>query len=84
MREVHVYGRVVGFGEEAGNRAQHIGLGRRLVERAAEIAHEAGFERLAVISSVGTRNWYRKLGFEDGELYQHLTLLGPAPPEEAG
>lgn len=73
IREVHVYGRVAklhttGFG------AQHLGLGRQLVERACEIAHEAGYERINVISAIGTREYYRNLGFEDNSLYQQRAL----------
>jgi elongator complex protein 3 len=45
-----------------------------LIERAAEIARERGFARLAVISAIGTREYYRKRGFEDGVLYQIRTL----------
>lgn len=74
IREVHVYGVVVGLGESRGDRSQHLGLGRRLVETAAEIATDQGFRDLAVISSVGTREYYRRLGFVDGELYQHRAL----------
>ncbi len=71
IREVHVYGAVVGFGERGAGRSQHAGLGRRLIAEALDIAAAAGFERVAVISSVGTRAYYRRLGFSDGELYQH-------------
>ncbi len=74
IREVHVYGVVVSLGDTRRDRSQHLGLGRRLIERAAQIAGEAGFQSLAVISSVGTREYYRRLGFADGELYQHLRL----------
>ena len=48
----------------------HAGLGRRLVNHAAVLARRAGHARLAVISAVGTRAWYRNLGFSDGALYQ--------------
>jgi elongator complex protein 3 len=75
IREVHVYGQAVDIGETAGGRAQHAGLGRRLIERAAQIARERGYARLAVISAVGTRDYYRKRGFTDGNLYQSLELL---------
>ena len=74
IREVHVYGRLVGLGERRDGRSQHLGLGSRLIERAAERAAAAGFADLAVISAVGTRDYYRRLGFGDGELYQHLPL----------
>ncbi|MFN8450506.1 MAG: GNAT family N-acetyltransferase [Anaerolineae bacterium] len=70
IREVHVYGQAVEIGEATDGRAQHAGLGTRLIERAADIARERGYARLAVISAVGTREYYRKRGFADGELYQ--------------
>ena len=75
IREVHVYGRLVAIGERRDGRSQHGGLGSRLVERAAELAAAAGFTDLAVISAVGTRDYYRRLGFNDGELYQHRRLI---------
>ena len=53
---------------------QHRGIGKRLVAIAAEFARAAGLEDLAVISAVGTRPYYRSLGFRDGVLYQHLAL----------
>ena len=78
IREVHVYGGVVALGDEAGGagsgRSQHRGLGRRLVEEAARIAVERGYRDLAVISAIGTREYYRGLGFEDGPLYLHRRL----------
>ena len=79
IREVHVYGAAQALGRREAGAAQHAGLGRALVERAADAARAAGFERLAVISAVGTRAYYRRLGFEDGELYQVRSLLPPAP-----
>jgi elongator complex protein 3 len=74
LREVHVYGQAVDLGASAPGRAQHSGLGSRLIERAAEIAAAEGYARLAVISAVGTRPYYRKRGFEDGALYQVRAL----------
>ncbi|HEY5658186.1 MAG TPA: radical SAM protein, partial [Myxococcota bacterium] len=74
IREVHVYGASLPLGTRAQRGAQHAGLGRALVEEAARRAREAGFESLAVISAVGTRAYYRELGFRDGALYQHRAL----------
>ncbi|MDR2106074.1 MAG: GNAT family N-acetyltransferase, partial [Coriobacteriales bacterium] len=54
--------------------AQHLGLGKRLIEAACDIARTHGYERLNVISSVGTREYYRALGFRDTPLYQQLDL----------
>ena len=70
IREVHVYGLSLGIGTAMSGRAQHLGLGSRLIETAAKIATERAYTRLAVISAIGTREYYRKRGFEDGELYQ--------------
>jgi elongator complex protein 3 len=71
IREVHVYGGSLGLGRRADGRAQHLGLGTRLIQRAAQLARDAGLSDLAVISAVGTRAYYRNLGFTDGALYQH-------------
>ncbi len=77
IREVHIYGRAARLsdaGSKTSKKAQHIGLGRALINRAAEIARQNGYEALNVISSVGTREYYRKLGFVDKYLYQQLPL----------
>ena len=74
IREVHVYGLALGIGSAVAGRAQHAGLGTRLIEKAAEIAAHHGYARLAVISAIGTRDYYRKRGFADGALYQMRDL----------
>jgi elongator complex protein 3 len=74
LREVHVYGAATELGVRSSERTQHRGFGQKLVEAAGAEARKAGYESLAVISAVGTRIWYRRLGFVDGPLYQHLSL----------
>ncbi len=74
IREVHVYGGLVGLGRRRQGLPQHLGLGRRLVAEAERRAAAAGYPNLAVISSVGTREYYRRLGFQDGSLYQTKPL----------
>lgn len=74
IREVHVYGPVVRLGAAAQGEAQHLGLGARLLAEAEARACAAGYRRLAVIAAVGTRAYYRRHGFEDGELYLFKTL----------
>jgi elongator complex protein 3 len=74
IRELHVYGAALALGARDIDRAQHRGLGRMLVSEAMTRALRAGYRDLAVISAVGTRAYYRKLGFTDGELYQHRAL----------
>jgi elongator complex protein 3 len=69
IREVHVYGPVMELGRSGGDKAQHSGLGTKLLDAAADRALAAGYDRLAVISAIGTRRYYLKRGFERGELY---------------
>jgi elongator complex protein 3 len=75
IREVHVYGQSLPVGAEKEGAAQHAGLGTRLLAKAESVAKAAGFERMAVISAVGTRGYYLERGFERGEFYltKHLT-----------
>jgi elongator complex protein 3 len=69
IREVHVYGQSLPVGSEKKGAAQHAGLGTRLLEQAESVARVNGFGRLAVISAVGTREYYLERGFERGELF---------------
>jgi elongator complex protein 3 len=69
IREVHVYGQSLSFGEEQTGAAQHLGLGTRLLEEADNVARKNGFSRMAVISAIGTRHYYLNRGFERGEYY---------------
>ena len=74
IREVHVYGQAVGIGRRDEGKAQHLGLGTKLIERAKAVAAQHHFARLAVISAIGTREYYRGRGFSDGQLYQSCSL----------
>ena len=74
IREVHVYGPALGIGRANSGEAQHLGLGRRLVNEAARLARDSGCDRLAVISAIGTRRYYERLGFRRGEHYMIAPL----------
>ena len=73
IREVHVYGAAAKL-HATSKGAQHIGLGRKLVETACAMAKEAGYASVNVISAIGTREYYRNLGFNDAGLYQNRPL----------
>ncbi|MEQ2957646.1 elongator complex protein 3 [Slackia piriformis] len=73
IREVHVYGAAAKL-HATSKGAQHIGLGRKLVETACAMAEEAGYASVNVISAIGTREYYRNLGFNDAGLYQNRPL----------
>lgn len=65
IRELHVYGTAVAVSARDPTRFQHQGFGMLLLEEAERIAREEhGSEKLVVISGVGTRHYYRKLGYE--------------------
>ena len=74
IREVHVYGPALNLGEDSHGEAQHMGLGSRLVERACEIARQAGYGRIAVISAIGTQEYYTRLGFATDGHYMTAAL----------
>jgi len=73
IREVHVYGFAAHLHAQASH-AQHRGLGSALIERACDIARDAGYASINVISAVGTREYYRKRGFNSNGLYQTRPL----------
>lgn len=65
VRELHVYGSVVPISSRDPSKFQHQGFGMLLMEEAERIARdEHGSCKIAVISGVGTRNYYRKIGYE--------------------
>lgn len=62
VREVHVYGQQLSVGEKGFNK-QHAGWGGRLLQEAEKLAQENGYERIAVIAGIGTRQYYAKHGY---------------------
>ena len=68
IRELHVYGQSLKLGEK-GEGAQHKGLGKRLMKIAEEIVKKNNINKLAVISGVGVREYYKKLGYELEKYY---------------
>jgi elongator complex protein 3 len=74
IREIHVYGQVVGIGEHDEGKSQHLGLGTKLIEKAKEIALENSFKELSVISAIGTREYYKKKGFHEDGLYMAVEI----------
>jgi elongator complex protein 3 len=62
VREIHVYGQTVPIGQKG--EIQHTGIGKMLMSEAEQLAKQAGWKKLAVISGVGAREYYRKLGYQ--------------------
>jgi elongator complex protein 3 len=75
VRELHVYGSVVPVNARDPVKFQHQGFGMLLMEEAERIAYEEhGSHKMAVISGVGTRNYYQKIGYELDGPYMSKTL----------
>ncbi|MCK5107970.1 MAG: GNAT family N-acetyltransferase, partial [Nanoarchaeota archaeon] len=62
IRELHVYGNATGIGK-TGN-IQHKGFGKRLLQKAEQIAKKNKKDKMVIISGVGVRGYYRKLGYK--------------------
>ncbi len=74
VRELHVYGKSLKIGMHEKDSIQHSGLGRKLMSEAEKITKEEfGARMILVISAVGTREYYRKLGY---------SLFGPYMAKE--
>jgi len=70
IREIHTYGKLTDISKKDKNSPQHIGLGKKLVLEAERIARdEFGMKKIAVISGVGVRNYYRKNGYRLRDTY---------------
>jgi len=62
IREVHVLGFATPLSKKG--KVQHQGFGKKLIDEAITIAKKFNLSKIAVISSVGTREYYRNLGFK--------------------
>jgi elongator complex protein 3 len=69
IRELHVYGSAAMIGEKTKGKknqgkSQHKGIGKALLERAEDIAKTYHRKKMVIISGVGVRGYYRKLGYK--------------------
>ena len=63
IRELHVYGNVIPVADKIDSHAQNIGYGKKLMNIAEKIAIYNNYQKIAVISSIGTRGYYKKIGY---------------------
>jgi elongator complex protein 3 len=69
IREIQTFGEMVPI-EKRKVAPQHRGLGKKLVKEAEKITKkEFGLKKIAVISGVGVRNYWRKLRYKLRETY---------------
>ena len=64
IREVHVYGQALLIGEKGKGFGQHLGLGKQLIKKAEEIVKKENIKELKIISGIGAREYYKKLGYK--------------------
>ncbi|MDP2926384.1 MAG: tRNA uridine(34) 5-carboxymethylaminomethyl modification radical SAM/GNAT enzyme Elp3 [Nanoarchaeota archaeon] len=64
VREVHVYGQALKIGEKGKSFGQHLGLGKKLMKKAEDVCKKEKIKVLKVISGVGVREYYKKLGYK--------------------
>jgi len=75
IREVHTYGKMNQINQKDTLSPQHIGLGKKLILEAEKIAKkEFSLNRIVVISGVGVRGYYRKLGYKLKDNYMAKKL----------
>ncbi|CAK7265776.1 Elongator subunit [Sporothrix epigloea] len=84
VRELHVYGTAVPVHARDPKKFQHQGFGTLLMEEAERIARdEHGSDKISVISGVGVRSYYAKLGYWLDGPYMSKWLDGrPGPDTE--
>lgn len=69
VRELKVFGTSVPIGETQAGAIQHKGLGKQLMKIAEDISVNEGSKKISVIAAVGTRDYYRALGYSDDGAY---------------
>lgn len=69
VRELHVYGKSLEIHKKSLNASQHKGMGKMMMKEAEKIAKEEGAKKILVISGIGVRDYYRKLGYKLEDSY---------------
>ncbi len=72
VRELHVYGASTGLGTKG--TIQHRGLGRKLMAAAEKIAKQYKKNKIIAISAIGTKEYYKKIGYIKEGPYMIKTL----------
>ena len=76
IRELHVYGQVTSEKNKNNynKKAQDKGFGKIMMEKAENLSRKNGYEKIAVISGIGVRGYYKKLGYKLVKTYMMKTL----------
>jgi elongator complex protein 3 len=76
VRELHVFGQLIDIGKKCDSTSfQHRGHGSRLLKEAEDIVkYDFGLDKISILSSVGTRDYYRKFNYHLDGPYMSKTL----------
>ena len=75
IREVKVLGKEVALGEREPDNFQHKGFGKKLIKHAEKIVlEEFDIKNLFILSGVGVKPYYRRLGYQDTGIYLQKTI----------
>ncbi|MFA5211076.1 MAG: tRNA uridine(34) 5-carboxymethylaminomethyl modification radical SAM/GNAT enzyme Elp3 [Patescibacteria group bacterium] len=75
IRELHTYGQLMKIGITNTEKGQHRGLGKKLLLTAEKIVKRKKFDKIAIISGVGVRNYYTKNGYQKKGTYMIKKLV---------
>ena len=75
IRELHVYGNMIQIGNKNPSIGQHTGFGEKLLKEAENLAIDNEKDEIAIISGIGSRNYYRKFGYERKGPYMAKKLV---------
>ncbi len=67
IRELHVYGPLTQLGKKG--IIQHQGLGKKLLLEAENISKDYDIKKLLVISGIGAKEYYKRLGYKKDGVY---------------
>jgi len=74
IREIHVFSSAAQIGKKSEDSFQHRGLGKSLLSKAEEIAKQNGKDKMVIISGIGAREYFRKLGYKLEGVYMTKEL----------
>ena len=76
VRELHVYGQALNITKTNDKASQHQGLGKQLMQKAEKIAKKKRYKNIRVISGIGVREYYKKLGYaiDNQKIYMEKQL----------
>ncbi|MBI2659613.1 tRNA uridine(34) 5-carboxymethylaminomethyl modification radical SAM/GNAT enzyme Elp3 [Candidatus Woesearchaeota archaeon] len=63
IRELHVFSAAAQIGKRSDDSFQHRGIGKNLLLKAEETAKQNGKDKMVIISGIGAREYFRKLGY---------------------